>query len=239
MADDLHWRVVARVHAHDAYPREACGLVVVFKGRLSYVACANEAKDPTEQFVISAEDYERAEVRGEVVGIFHSHPNASAQPSALDMSCCRASGLPWYILSVPGDEWVEISPAVSDERPLYGREFTHGSDDCYGFIRAWYARERAIELPEFARDDEWWKKGGNLYLDNFGKAGFVQVKDGSLLPGDVLLMQIHADVPNHAAIYLEGDLIAHHLYGRLSSREVFGGYYQKHHTHTLRFADAA
>lgn len=232
------WRDAARAHAHHEYPREACGLVVVFKGRTQYVGCANAAQAPGDQFVISAEDYERAEAKGEIVAVFHSHPDTSAQPSSLDVSACRVSCLPWHILSVPGGEWVQLLPE-SPTPALYGREFSHGTLDCYAFVRDWYAIERGITLPDFARDDEWWRKGQNLYLDNFGAAGFVQVRDDSLEPGDVLLMQVHADVPNHAAIFLGDGQIGHHLYGRLSSREVFGGYYRKHHTQTLRYAGHA
>ncbi|WP_043946890.1 NlpC/P60 family protein, partial [Ralstonia solanacearum] len=41
--------------------------------------------------------------------------------------------------------------------------------------------------------------------------------------GDVILMQVRAPVPNHAAVYLGGVQMLHHLHGRLSSRDVYGG----------------
>jgi hypothetical protein len=47
-------------------------------------------------------------------------------------------------------------------------------------------------------------------------------------------MQVASPVPNHAAIYLDDGPILHHLQGRLSSRDVYGGYWQKITTHTLR-----
>ena len=52
--------------------------------------------------------------------------------------------------------------------------------------------------------------------------------------GDVLLMQIASPVPNHAAIYLDDGVIMQHVAGRLSSRDVYGGYWAKHTTHVLR-----
>mgnify|MGYP003704446663 CR=1 FL=1 len=79
--------------------------------------------------------------------------------------------------------------------------------------------------------------GQNLYLDNFGSAGFEalgSVQSEDMEVGDVLLMQVASPVPNHAAIYLGDGLILHHLQGRLSSRDVYGGYWQKITTHTLR-----
>ena len=40
-------------------------------------------------------------------------------------------------------------------------------------------------------------------------------------------MKLDSVVPNHAAIYLDDMIILHHVQGRLSSRDVYGGYYQK------------
>jgi cell wall-associated NlpC family hydrolase len=57
----------------------------------------------------------------------------------------------------------------------------------------------------------------------------------NLLPGDCFLMQVASPVPNHAAVYLGDGLILHHLQGRLSSRDVYGGYWQKVTTHVLRY----
>jgi hypothetical protein len=57
--------------------------------------------------------------------------------------------------------------------------------------------------------------------------------DDNLKVGDCFLMQVASPVPNHAAVYLGDGLILHHLQGRLSSRDVYGGYWQKVTTHIL------
>ena len=46
-------------------------------------------------------------------------------------------------------------------------------------------------------------------------------------PGDLILMNLVSPVPNHAAIYLGDQQILHHVQGRLSSRDLLGGYYLK------------
>ena len=162
--------------------------------------------------------------------------NLPAEPSQADKVACEASGLPWFILSFPSGQWHEMQPS-GYIAPLVGRAWAHGVLDCYSVIRDWYWAERGIDLPNFDRFDEWWKRGQSLYLDNFGSAGFealraVQSQDMEV--GDVLLMQVASPVPNHAAIYLGDGLILHHLQGRLSSRDVYGGYWQKITTHILR-----
>lgn len=228
-------QALALAHAADEFPREACGLLIVQKGRETYIPCRNIGVG-TDQFVIHPEDYVRADRLGEIVGVFHSHPHLPADPSQADKVACEASGLPWFIVSYPSGQWHETQPS-GYMAPLVGRAWAHGVLDCYSVIRDWYRAERGIDLPNFDRFDEWWKRGQNLYLDNFGSVGFealgaVQSQDMEV--GDVLLMQVASPVPNHAAIYLGDGLILHHLQGRLSSRDVYGGYWQKITTHILR-----
>ena len=66
-----------------------------------------------------------------------------------------------------------------------------------------------------------------MYLDNFKNEGMREIDPDSIQYGDILLMKLDAIVPNHAAIYLGEMIILHHVQGRLSSRDVYGGYYQK------------
>ena len=225
-------REAAFAHARQVYPRESCGLIVVRKGKASYVGCNNLAIG-TDQFAIDPKDYARADRRGVILGVVHSHPNGSPQPSQADLVGCEASQLPWHIVGCPSGEWASFEP-TGYRAPLVGRQWSHGVLDCYSIIRDWYKEARSIELLDFTRRDEWWHQGENLYLENYETAGFVPVDDEPL-EGDVLLMQVGSPVPNHAAIYLGDGLILHHLQNRLSSRDVYGGYWHKNTTHILRY----
>ena len=86
-----------RGHARSAYPAECCGFLL---GRRAGVdarvaeapAAVNRCVDaPGKAFVISPVDYLRterdAEARGlEVLGFYHSHPDAPPRPSAEDLA---------------------------------------------------------------------------------------------------------------------------------------------------------
>jgi len=224
------------VHAHavEDYPQEACGLIVVRKGKERYVRCRNLSSAPGEHFVLSPEDYAAAEDAGEIIAIVHSHPDVPARPSDADRVGCERSELPWVIVSVmPGPviaETMVIEP-TGYEAPLIGRAWSHGTLDCWALCRDWYARERGIDLPDPPRADGWWDDGvTDLYGDAaIASAGFRRIGQDELAPGDLILMQIRSKnrVPNHAAVYLGDGLILHHMHGRLSSHDVYGGYWHE------------
>ncbi len=88
--------ILAAIHAHAAaeYPRECCGLLLAVGRKQQYFPCANTATDPKEEFRIGAEDYAAAEDIGEVIGIVHSHPDATSRPSPRDLAMCEATELP-------------------------------------------------------------------------------------------------------------------------------------------------
>lgn len=121
------------------------------------------------------------------------------------------------------------------DAPLIGAEYEHAVTDCYGLVRRWYWQERGVLLPDFPRSPEWWDHGGDLFRENFREAGFVAA---ALVPdvGDVLLMPIasRSGVPNHAAVYVGGDLILHHLPKQLSRREGLPRYWPRV-THILKY----
>lgn len=214
-------------------PREACGLVIIKNGKQVYCPAKNLAKG-SDNFILDPLDYEKADTAGEIVAVIHSHPNMSAKPSQADLVACEGSGLPWFICGIPSEQWEYIEPS-GYIAPLVGRQWSHGVLDCYAIIRDWYAQEKNISLLDFERSDEWWKMGGNLYLDNFEKAGFKRITLEELSCGDVILMTVNSTVPNHGAIYLGDNMILHHVHGRLSTRDIFGGYWLKNAMVYLRY----
>lgn len=243
----VHIKRAIERHALADYPREACGLIVADGNKQRYVSCRNIADDGAD-FHLPAADFAAAEEVGQVLAVVHSHVDQDAQPSEADLVSCEATALPWHIVAV-GQDAGDESPSIRGWHyfkptgyiaPLVGRSFHHGSLDCYGLIRDFYQRELGIELLDFERPDDWWSKpeSGELYLENFEKAGFVQVTDGPRY-GDVILMQYRSERTNHGGVYL-GDqplkaephlhsvpnAMLHHAMPRLSERVVYAGYWQ-------------
>lgn len=231
-------RQAALDHAKAEFPKEACGLVVIVKGRERFWPCKNINPNGHDQFSICPEDYAEAEDAGEITAIFHSHVNLPPDPSEADKVSCEATGLRWYIVCIPTEQWAEFEPC-GYEAPLVGRTFSFGTLDCWALVRDWYKRERDVDLINLNRQNDFWERGENLLGDNYKKAGFRDLfEEEELETGDVIMMQTgNSKFPNHVALYLGDDIIMHHVENRLSSRDVYGGYFKKHTVKVVRLAN--
>lgn len=117
-----------RRHGETSYPHECCGFLLgrvegEAKEVVRILAAPNERGDAARnRYLLSPEAYLRAEVEAErqgleIVGFYHSHPDAPARPSEFD----RAHALPWcsyLIVAVEGGAAGESTSWVLSENHL-------------------------------------------------------------------------------------------------------------------------
>lgn len=100
--------------AEHACPREACGLLVGVGGDVfEAVETANLADRP-DRFLIDPRAHIALmrRLRGsglEIVGVFHSHPEGRAEPSAIDREAACYPGWLWLIAAPRRDRGTEIA----------------------------------------------------------------------------------------------------------------------------------
>lgn len=121
-------RQIARA-AEAAYPEECCGLLVGTGGEggerhwrvVRVEASANLAEgDRRRRFEVDPGLLIRLhrELRGgetRVIGVYHSHPDHPAEPSAHDLELAMEPGLVWLIVSVVGGRATDASAHVLAE----------------------------------------------------------------------------------------------------------------------------
>lgn len=219
-----------KADANGSPKREVCGLIVTRRRKNLYVRCKNIAQK-NEHFVMDPADYAAAEDAGKVLCVVHSHLNVSPEPSQADLIGIERSQLPWLIINTPVNHHTVTYP-TGYVAPYVGREFVHGITDCYSIWRDYYQRELGIEMIDYERRVDWWLKGDDLYEDNYRAAGFVEVDEPRL--HDIILMKVASQKQNHAAVYLGDNIILHHVMGKISSKDVYGGYWRKVTTKILR-----
>lgn len=219
-----------RTHAHLRPDEEACGIIA--GGQL--FPCANIHSSPSNNFGISAEDYAKADELG-IEAIFHSHTGFNNRFSPHDVASCKTINLPWVMYCIGTNSWHEMDP--TGKAPYLERPWIYGMYDCYGLVRDYYRGEFNIVLDDYERGQEFeWKSSEwRMFEKNFRAQGFSEI-DGEIRKGDVLLMQLQADFPNHVGVFHEPsqNIFYQHLLDRLSEANVYGGYWQKNTVKLLR-----
>ena len=209
-------------HAKKCGENECCGFVIDNK---IYMPCTNISPTPTETFEISPDDWIKAEEKGEITAVVHSHPDGLPILSEADQIHQQQTAVDWWLIC---DNQIHKFRYI---KPLLGREFEHGKTDCLTIVRDAYMLA-GINLPDYERADDWWHNGQNLYLDLLPKNGFERVDAEDIQEGDIILVCLGSETPNHAAIYIGNQQILHHCPERLSKRDTYGGFW-RNYTHSI------
>jgi proteasome lid subunit RPN8/RPN11 len=191
-----------------------------------------------DAFILDPAGWAAAAAHGRPELVVHSHPTTNPDPSPQDVIGCNASGLPWLIVQPVTGQWSLTQPQ-SVPLPLLGRPWVWGAADCWSLVRDWYALHREITLPDYPRPatpEQF--QAAPLFDELWRWFGFRQLADGEQTAvGDVALMSIGGPGLNHVGVLVEQNMILHHIRGRLSGRDLYGGWLQKCTGRIVRYED--
>jgi proteasome lid subunit RPN8/RPN11 len=224
-----------RLYALEKVPNEAAGFFLTGD---RFMPVENVSDTPDRHFTFNSALY--TDVADEIEGIVHSHTPGPEKdqrgellrpdnaPTKLDMECQISSDVPWGI-SIADDTTVSDPLWWGDSlpiRPLLGRVFMHGINDCYSLLRDWH-RLHGVHFEDVPRDTGWWKNVSDageaefdLYIDLFESRGFKRVRRDAPRKGDCFIAHLHSPlVRNHAGVFIDDEQFIHHAGGQLSLRQ--------------------
>lgn len=218
-------------HADQCKPQESCGFVIFDGKKNSYIPCENVAADPIRYFEIAPEDFIAAEEAGKIVALVHSHPDSDDERglpylSTADRECQIRSAVDFWL--VCGGE-IRVFRNLP---PLLGRTFENNKQDCRNIVLDSYMLA-GVDLGDKSEYPFDWFNTANLYEEGLLRCGFYKLmQEDDVQLGDVILIQVGANVANHAGVYLGNQTILHHSQDRLSARVPYGGFWLNN-THSI------
>src|SRR6476646_4865154 len=140
LTEDVHKAITA--HGERGYPNEICGILLGQDADGRRVVRATmpiensfEADEQYHRFLITPQAMLRAErearrQRLDVVGVYHSHPNEAAQPSAYDRDHAAWATWSYIIVSVRAGQAAEMRAwTLREDRSAFDEdEWLVGSD---------------------------------------------------------------------------------------------------------------
>ena len=227
--DKLKQEILA--HAEQCRPQESCGFVVFDGEQNIYIPCVNVSPDPINYFEIEPEEFIGAEEIGKIIALVHSHPSFNDERglpylSTADRECQVRLDLDFWLV-VDGD-----IKCFRNIQPLIGRQFENNKQDCRNIVLDSYMLS-GVDLDDKSEYPFDWFESSNLYEEGLQRCGFYKLmQEDDVQLGDVVLIQVGADVANHAGVYLGNQMMIHHSEDRLSARVPYNGFWLKH-THSI------
>jgi len=125
-----------RRHGEETYPHECCGALVGRSGRTTaVVALPNTTEEgPRRRFLVRPSDYRLAETRaaelgGELLGFYHSHPDHPARPSQYDLDHAWPT-FAYVIVAVANGAAADMTVwYLKDDRTIFEKGELHGDEN--------------------------------------------------------------------------------------------------------------
>jgi proteasome lid subunit RPN8/RPN11 len=191
-------------HSISDIENECCGLVVFSsKDKVNIVfPCENKAKEKDRRFSICPKDYLKATSLGEIIAVYHSHPDQALDEfSEFDKIQSLAHGLPSILYGVKKDRFLLFKPEEYRD-PYVGRAFQ-------------------IDLTKFSKQKM--KEVGlsprSTFVKNLKtlikKERLVEVSEGEpdmdeIINHDIILFKYYdLNKPSHCGVYIGGNKVLH------------------------------
>jgi proteasome lid subunit RPN8/RPN11 len=165
-------------HAESNPSEEVCGTISLDSNLIVTVTKEkNQSFDKQKMFEISPL---RILGQKKLLGIYHSHPRSSENPSQADINNSEELGIPFLIYSLVTKKIFLYIPDSFEPSSLIGRPYVRGFCECVNIPRDYYSQRCPwfkLDYRSFNYFPDIDGKKANIYMLKIFEEGFIKIKD--------------------------------------------------------------
>ena len=220
-------------HAESNPNEEVCGTVSLDKLLIAQVNKEiNESVDKSNSFQISPNKIINTD---NILGVYHSHPSGTAEPSDSDKSNSEEMCLPYLIYSNEFKNFYLYYPQSYKPTSIYGRPYITGFYECVCTIKDYLLTEAGVD--EDYTEYNYWPSSdpieANKYLIGILTKRFKRIKDNSIKKHDILILNA-GEKTFHVGMYTGSNEFVHQRAFHLSSKDQFTNSWQRRVKYVFR-----
>ena len=189
---------------------ELCGLLVKSTEGLVVVQIPNRASEPKTAYRLDDKEYLHWYARGEIWGVWHTHPVGSAGWSQADLAVAEAVAFPQVLYECEPDKFSYWTPN-GFRAPLVERYYCSEIHDCYACVRDAVERITNDSFPDLDRrtlNNRGGLPEAHQLWEPMGFAIAYRPRTGR-----VAVLSIQAEgLPNHLGFMVRDDQMLHHAF---------------------------
>lgn len=204
---------------------ECCGFVIFSNSEKELInyPCQNTSVNPSQSFKIDPVEYIEAKQIGQILAIYHSHPDTEGnllEFSELDKKTSENLNLPNILYLLKTEEFLTYV-SCGYENPYVGRPYCLGVFDCFTLVQDYFKRELNVDISDVNHS---LRMIDNFNLLKFMPAqtikdfiinhciqnGGIEVDKNNIKKHDVIIVTAdNTEFPLHNMIYLGNNLVLH------------------------------
>lgn len=220
-------------HAESFPGEEVCGTVSLDKLLIAQVNKEiNESQNKNNSFIISTNKILNTE---NILGVYHSHPIGTADPSESDKKNSEEMCLPYLIYSNEFKNFNLYYPKSYKPTDIYGRPYVTGFYECVCTIKDYLMLEAGI-VDDYSEYNYWPSnvaEEANKYLISILTKRFKRIKDKTIKKHDILILNAGEKI-FHVGMYTGSNQFVHQRAFHLSSKDEFNNSWQKRVKYVFR-----
>ena len=224
-------------HAKENPEEEVCGFVLLEPDlSVKIERSINESPNKRECFLISPAKFIKNKLNKKILGIYHSHPFTTENPSARDKVLSKETGVPYLIYSLKTEKFSLYHPTTCSPSQLTQRPYVRAFYECISIFRDYYKEKLDINISEWNKN-YWLPKEdikANKLLKRILKKNMDLIKVEEMKKHDLIVFELNKNKRFHVGVYLGGDKFLHQPDKLLSREQLLDERWQNKIKHVYR-----